>query len=496
MQKVLEPNRWARAPVERFEWAIVVGATVVAAVLSGWGIASKSLWYDEGFTVSTALRPWGSLVRLSVETETNGFVHAFAVRAFSEIGTSEGVLRALSALCFVATVPMVWLVARRLVNRRAAILSVLLVATHGSLVAFGQNIRAYAMAVLLANVVSWFFLLDVEEPRRWKVAGWAGTGLLLAGVSLQAFLLLPAHLAASCLLEPGRRHLRRRLSWGALSALLGAPIAIASSEENGDPSVLTGFDAARDVVKVLTGDAGWLGAVAYALMSVAVLSMVATDRRRHRGPSWGVWFALSWLVVPALGLLVLSAVAPTFFGRYLLFTVPAIAILAGAGIDHAVSSWRAPVLWRLAAGAVVVFGAIRGPVDWLVKNDMEDWRSAANLLFQDGEPDDAVLFAKDTTRLFFEYYRHQAGDLMPPQSFWPAGGWGQYETGDQLYQAPPPAAARAAAQAASRVWLVEGSERQGREQELATAREVLMLTHRLAEVVMIGDVAVERYERR
>lgn len=155
-------------------------------------------------------------------------------------------------------------------------------------------------------------------------------------------------------------------------------------------------------------------------------------------------FALCWLLVPLLTFLALSP--PLLLGRYVLFIVPAIAVLAGAGIDRAISSWRAPVPLRLLAATVVVIGTLRGPIGWLVDGDVEDWRSAANLLFLEGEPDDAALFSNDTTRLFFEYYRHRAGDPAPPRSFWPNDPWGEYETGDEVYRAPPPSTVIAAAE--------------------------------------------------
>ena len=129
-------------------WLAVAGIVAVTAAFMLPGIGSKSLWRDEGFTVSTVLRPWRSLVDLLLEHETNAWLHAVALKAWSGFGSSVGVLRTLSAVGVFLSIPVIALLANKLANRRVAVVAALLLACQGSVFFYGQQVRAYSFTVL------------------------------------------------------------------------------------------------------------------------------------------------------------------------------------------------------------------------------------------------------------------------------------------------------------------------------------------------------------
>jgi hypothetical protein len=96
--------------------AAIAGLTVAGGILWFWRIGSKSLFLDEGFTASTVLRSWRSLLELTVVHETSGALHAVLLRPLTEFGQSEAVLRSLSAMCLIALVPVVGALGWRLVS--------------------------------------------------------------------------------------------------------------------------------------------------------------------------------------------------------------------------------------------------------------------------------------------------------------------------------------------------------------------------------------------
>jgi hypothetical protein len=67
------------------------------------------------------------------------------------------------------------------------------------------------------------------------------------------------------------------------------------------------------------------------------------------------------------------------------------------------------------------------------------------------------LVANDSVRLFFEYYRRFDPDAPLPESVYPAGPWGTFETGHQTYESFGPSVIdEVVREPTGRVWIVIG----------------------------------------
>ena len=488
--------------VDRLHEAWPVAAlTAAMGALVFWHLGRKSIWRDEGFSISTSLRSWPSLARLTIHKETNGALYAFTLKAWSAFGQSETALRSLSAVSVVALVPAVYSLTRRLASQRAALLAGALVVAHGSVVTYGQQIRTYGPSMLLAAVASILFVEEVRAPRWIMLVGWAAVSVALVYCHTMGITLIVGQLAALLLLPRADRHLVRRVGTAVIVGVLVSPVPIlVSAHEEGQGLFALTLGMFRDVLYVMTGRAGAAGLVAFGLL--AVLTAHAVPACRRAGDGWARW-SLGYLMVasavPAGLMVAYSAVRPVLIGRYLLFLLPGVLALGGIVLDHTLGGDRPKVLARPAVSVLVVLaillGVGRGAWWWVSDGGVEDWRAAATVVFSEAKPGDAVLFANDSVRLFFEYYRGRIGHQSEPEPVYPPPAWGSYGTGDQTYASFTAAEADQALASHQRVWFVVG-RKHAHVAEASTYLDQLAKEGVVTEVHWLGhDVHVVLAER-
>ena len=259
------------AGLGRHGWAAVGLITLLTAVVILPGIGRKSLWRDEGFSTSTVLRPWGSFFRLLMDHESNGVTYSVLLRAWSELGSSEGSLRTLSALAVLASIPLVALVGLALADRTVGVVAALLLALHGSVFAYGQMIRAYSFVVLFAVMATLLLVRDVRRPSNRLLVGWVVASLMLTYTNLVAAALVVCQVASLVALPASERQWRRRLTGAGVVIALTLPLGllVTSHEEGG--LFEFGLGTLWDVLMVTTGRSGFAGIVGFAVLGVLAL---------------------------------------------------------------------------------------------------------------------------------------------------------------------------------------------------------------------------------
>ena len=448
------------------------------------------------------MRSWGSFWDLTLHTETNGALHAALLKLWTVFGDSETVLRSFSAVCLVLLIPVVAAIGWRLSSSRVGVLASALLVVNGSVAAYAHNTRTYGLAMLLAGVATLCFVLDVERPRTSTLLGWAGCIILLAYAFLIGVLLVLAHAASLWFLPPERRFLRRRLIATGVVVAAALPLYLLVSSHN-EGQELAKFHAGifRDVLYTLTGRAGIIGIVACAVLAIlAVRVTIRTFRSGlHTNDAWVQAMLILWSGLPLVLLTLASPVRTMLIGRYLLFCLPGILIYGAIGLDD---FWRGSGRWRDrlpilgVAPTVLVFAAsLYGLHWWYTDGGEEDWRAAANHVFAEAQPGDRILFANDSVRLFFEYYRAREHPTTLPESVYPTQPWGEYGTGDQTYLSfTPDDIAPVAADPRGRVWVVVGRHHDNID-GVDEALRPLDTSYRVADDhIFQGDVEVILYE--
>jgi hypothetical protein len=150
----------------------------------------------------------------------------------------------------------------------------------------------------------------------------------------------------------------------------------------------------------------WSGA-----LLIAVAALVLLFRTDRRAQPVAILVLLAWLVIPVLGLYLITLVRPMYTARYLIFVVPAYLLVLTGGLVAALR--RSLVLGALLlTGVLVLHGeALYQQGTTLIKTD---FRAASRYVLEGADPSDLILFQIPYGRYSFEYYaRHGAQGSAP-----------------------------------------------------------------------------------
>ena len=291
----------------------------------------RSLWYDEAaVALNIVRRDFVGLLQPLDNQQSAPPLFLWAERVMVlAFGANEWSLRAIPLLAGIATAPLMWKVARRLLPASAATIAVALVALSPALVRYAAEVKPYAVDALVTLVLL-DRMLALEESgwssRRWWQLGLIGVVALVA--STPAVFVLAGVLAS--------------LGWRALSA--------------------------RDVrhgPHLAALAAGWVATFAV-LVATVYRPLIAADAPVGRFMQW--YWATNFLTTEPPGLavkgsvLVWAVLTDTFFGGSAPGGATSALLLVGAvGGVMLVATKRIATLFLVLgpAGAVVAASALR-----------------------------------------------------------------------------------------------------------------------------------------
>lgn len=173
---------------------LLVAILLLATLLRLVTLGRQSLWFDEAFTPVYVFRhSLGATLHAITQTEnTPPLWYVLDWLVSRVLGNGAVALRLLSALAGIATVPVVWAIARRLGGARAALAAATLVAVNPLFVWYSQEARAYGLFVLTAALAMLCFLRALERPTAGRLGLFALSGsLALLSHYFAVFLLAP-----------------------------------------------------------------------------------------------------------------------------------------------------------------------------------------------------------------------------------------------------------------------------------------------------------------
>ena len=131
----------------------------VAAFLTTHAIGSRSLWLDEGLSARIAQFGPADAVSSTYSLPTPGAIALYYIllHFWSFVSSDETWLRLLSAACVVATVPLVYLLGKRLVGRVAGVTAATVFALSPFVVQYSQQARPYGLLLLLSTALTLIF---------------------------------------------------------------------------------------------------------------------------------------------------------------------------------------------------------------------------------------------------------------------------------------------------------------------------------------------------
>ncbi|MFB4317460.1 glycosyltransferase family 39 protein [Actinomadura sp. 21ATH] len=376
---------------------------VAALALSLAGIRGASFWLDESATVSMTGRSTADMLRVFDHLDLVHAPYYLIMRPWAALfGTGELALRLPSALAAGAAAAGVAVLGRRCHGPLAGLLAGLLYAGSVPVSRYGQEARSYAMVAAAAVLASYLLARGVEKDvrRPWPWFCGYALAIVLGGLlNLNAVLLLPAH---GITLAVARS--RRAGTWvrwpvaagAAVAALVPFGLAARDQKVQVDWLPVPTWRTVRTLAEFLTG----APALVPPVLALAVAGAVAT--RRGRGGLSLAALAVPWLLVPPAVLLVASLVTdPLFTFRYVLFCVPALALLAGAGLARLAALGRPAAGTALAVAVVAVLAVPSVPEHRAIRRQdsrPDDLRAAADIVRGHARDGDAIVYLAGIVR--------------------------------------------------------------------------------------------------
>ncbi|MFL7792300.1 MAG: glycosyltransferase family 39 protein, partial [Anaerolineae bacterium] len=137
----------------------------LGAFLRFYQIGATGLWIDEAFSIWMGRQPVGQMLDWLVRIDQHPPLYYLMLRLWMRLGDGEAVVRALSALCSTLTIPVIYLLGRRLADRGVGLLAALILAVSPFHVYFAQEARMYALLALNASLALYALVRLLTDPR-------------------------------------------------------------------------------------------------------------------------------------------------------------------------------------------------------------------------------------------------------------------------------------------------------------------------------------------
>ncbi len=335
--------------------------TLVAFALRTYQLGLPSLWYDELLELDVAQ---GSFWEIGPQLERHAAMPLdyYLLHSWIKLGRQEAWARFPALFFGTLAVPLIYVLASRLFNKRVGHLAAGLLACASFAVDYSQEVRPYALLLLLTMFSFWgvWQAYRTGQAKYWGLAILSMVGATLAHY-FALFLLLPLGLFVGyqfllhsrqkkfwqhtlyfglCILAlllifalNGRlRHLYN--VGGRFSTVVSQPDtltlpAVEKPNKGSGPPLEVQFFTDSVLMPLATTDP--LALLLYnAFLLVACLSLITARWQQRRA----ILLLLSWLSLPIILIYFFLLQRGTFFAvRYILYTLPAYLILVAWGID-------------------------------------------------------------------------------------------------------------------------------------------------------------------
>ena len=475
--------------------------SVLMVGLGLWDVTRPSYWRDEAASLTAVHRSFGQLVRtLGNVDAVHGVYYMILWPVVRVAGSGELVTRLPSVVAMAVAAAAVAALGRRLVSPAAGLAAGLIFVILPQVSRYAQDVRSYAMVAAFGATATYLLVraIGTAGRKRGWLAGYAGCMGAMIALNIFGILLLAAHavtVTLACLrqedgsirpslagLRGGRRgeggqgaagNAARSLAAGWLAAAIVA-VALAS------PVLLLGI-AQRQTASwikppgphtlvTLTQLVGPLPMVAAVVLAVALGLAVSAGAGRAR--LLAAWprrlsaVAVPWLVIPPALLIGVSFALPLYVPRYILYCLPAVALLAGAGLaalcqaigtgfGRAPDAGLAVLGWATGAIALLVIALLGLSVQRAIRAPAghgDNIRRADGIIAGQRRPGDAVIYVGRDSHYFTAAYPYGLPQL---------DNIGQDKTPAQAANLTgttlPAAVVRQRLAGISRFWLVDGS---------------------------------------
>ena len=307
--------------------------------------------------------------------------------------------------------------AKFLYDRKVALIATALFTFNAYSVRYSQEARSYALFLLLTTLSSAFLIAYLREPTRRSRLGYIVTSILAVYSHFYALLLIVTHWLTLKTFGPGldntgrQRSAQLRRAWTSIG-LAVLPLLIFVAKTGAGPIRWISRPRLRDLFQFyehLSGGSTWILPVLY-MAACFTATLPPGKKLLAQAKVWETWrtqFLLLWLFFPVALTVLLSFARPVFLGRYMIFCLPPLLILASAGLARLRSTWM------LGGVLVVILLFSSQGIFFVYGNDFDNERDASgaatNFILDRAQPRDGVVFYIPATRAAYEFFRSERG---------------------------------------------------------------------------------------
>ena len=132
--------------------ALILGVvTLVGAGLRFRALGAHSLWIDEGASVLFATMPWRLFLHTLWAYQGNMTLYYFLLREWIHLGDSEFMVRSLSVLFSVLTIPAMYGLGKGLFDRATGLTAAALLSVHSFHILWSQQARSYSLLLFSSS---------------------------------------------------------------------------------------------------------------------------------------------------------------------------------------------------------------------------------------------------------------------------------------------------------------------------------------------------------
>lgn len=421
---------------------------VMGALMRLWGLGDESLWHDEAFSWAIYRDTLAELFDRLAHSEAHPPLFYLLGWGWAKLGAGEAMLRLPAALLGIASLPVVFRIARVVGGARAGLIAMALLAFSPFHIKYSMEARSYALLFFLCAISLDILLALRANPTAHLTAALFSTvnALIVYTAYLGIFFFLGEAVLVAAWAREDRRILRPVLLAGLGSVVLFLPwlpfaihhVVFVTGDfwmPRATPTL-----ARLETEKLLLGTGPieplWR-------LPVALLALAAWGARRRDLRPW-----VLCAIVPFAAEFAAGVSIKIFCARGLIFVLIPLAVLAGVALASA------PALLRAVIAGVLVAALLPGLLYVHAGQEKEDWRSAASFLRREARTDDLVVVHEGFLEVSLRYYWRD-WDAAPEivGVTWGASVDPGVERGS-LVPCVSPATAAASARGHQQVWLV------------------------------------------
>jgi len=143
----------------KFDYILLASVLIIGIIIRYWGLGEKSLWIDEIYSNLFASQKSVFTGLLCILSDLSPPVYYFVLTFWTKLfGNSEFMLRFPSFLAGILLIPFVYLSAKKIFDKKTAVLATIFTSFSPSLLYYSQEARPYSLFVLFCCITIFLWI--------------------------------------------------------------------------------------------------------------------------------------------------------------------------------------------------------------------------------------------------------------------------------------------------------------------------------------------------